>query len=211
MTSSVLLSTLFYVFGCHTRPLQAFIWSWKPSNGWQAKTTHSGNTSPKQLPQTTLPTLYKLQVAQKRCSFCSDLREPICCLNAQSGSRSPLNWLFESCEEVAVLELILRACLLPYGSSRSPGLPKWLPSHFWKPGSRFWSRFPRLYKVFKLVLSKHHLTIRVNPQQVNPLKSFHIDETMVGLWLVLLPRARPKSKSTALFILSGPTKPFNLS
>ena len=35
-------------------PLQAFIWTLKLSNGWQAKTTHSGNTSPKQL-------LYKTQ------------------------------------------------------------------------------------------------------------------------------------------------------
>ena len=56
-----------------------------------------------------------------------------------------------------------------------------------------------------------HLTIRVNPQQVNPLKSLHIDKTMVGLSLALLPRARPKSKSTALFALSGSTQPFNLS
>ena len=63
----------------------------------------------------------------------------------------------------------------------------------------------------ELVLSKRHLTIRVNPQQVNPLKSLRIDETMVGLSLALLPRARPKSKSTALFKLSGSTQPFNLS
>ena len=32
-----------------------------------------------------------------------------------------------------------------------------------------------------------------------------------GLSLALLPRARPKSKSTALFKLSGSTQPFNLS
>ena len=62
------------------------------------------------------------------------------------------------------------------------------------------------------MLSKHHLTIRVNPLQVNPLKSLHIDETiMVGLSLALLPRAGPKSKTTALFELSGSTQPFNLS
>ena len=35
------------------------------------------------------------------------------------------------------------------------------------------------------VLFKLHLTIRVNPQQVNPLKSLHIDETMVELLLAL--------------------------
>ena len=49
-----------------------------------------------------------------------------------------------------------------------------------------------------LLLFKRHLTIRVNPQQVNllknPLKSLHIDETIVGLSLALLPRARPRAK-----------------
>ena len=34
---------------------------------------------------------------------------------------------------------------------------------------------------------------------------------MVGLSLALLPIARPKSKSTALFKLSGSSQPFNLS
>ena len=164
----------------HLRPLQAIIWSWKPSNGWQAKTTHSRN------------------------SFCSDLREPICWFNTQSGSRSPLKRISESSEEVAVLEPVLRACLLPYGGSRSPGLPKWLLSCFWEPRSRFRSHFPQLYKAC-------HLTIRINPQQVNPLKRLHIDETMVGLSLALLPRARQKGKSTALFKLSGSTQPFNFS
>ena len=40
---------------------------------------------------------------------------------------------------------------------------------------------------------------RVNVQQVNPLKSLHIEKTIVRLSLALLLRARPKSKTTALF------------
>ena len=68
-----------------------------------------------------------------------------------------------------------------------------------------------LVRTLALVLSKNHLTIRVHPQQVNPQKSLHIDETMVVLSLALLPRARPKTKFTALFKLSGSTQPFNSS
>ena len=100
----------------------------------------------------------------------------ICCPNTQSGPRSPLKRLPESCEEAAVLEPVLRACLLPLAASGAQGSQTVL-----------------------------------EPQQVNPLKSLHIDETMVGLSLALLPRARPKSKSTALFKLSGSTQPFNKS
>ena len=37
----------------------------------------------------------------------------MCCLNTQSGSRSPLKRLSESREVAAVLEPVLRACLLP--------------------------------------------------------------------------------------------------
>ena len=83
------------------------------------------------------------------------------------------------------------------------------PKLFWEPGP-FLEPFSMTIQSV-LVLSKHHLTIRVNPQQVNPLKSLHIAETMVGLSLELLPIARPKSKSTALFKLSGSTQPFKLS
>ena len=36
------------------------------------------------------------------------------------------------------------------------------------------------------------LTIKVNPQQVNPLKSLHIEETMVRLSITLLQRASPQ-------------------
>ena len=69
------------------------------------KLRNTGNTSPKQPPQTALLFLLKLQVAKKTIRlFCSDLREPICCLNTQSGSRCLLKRLSESREEVAVLE-----------------------------------------------------------------------------------------------------------
>ena len=95
----------------HLRPHQAIIWSWKPSNRWQAKTTHSGNTSPKQPAQTTLPTIQAPGGTKTIHSFCSDLREHICGLNTQSGSRSPLKRLSESLEEAAVLEPDLRAVL----------------------------------------------------------------------------------------------------
>ena len=116
-------------------------------------------------------------------------KEAACCLT-QSGSSSPWKQLSEPRDAAAVLEPVVRAPLLPRGGSRSPGPPKQLKSRLWEPGSRFWSRFPRLYKARYF---KRHLTIRVNPQQVNllknPLKSLHIDETMVGLSLALLPRA----------------------
>ena len=139
-------------------------------------------------------------------SFCSNLREPICYPNTQSGSRSPLKQLSESREEVAVLEQVLGACLLPYGVSWSPGLPKRLPSCFWEPGSCFWSCFPRLYKV-RLFSPSY----QSQPTTGKSPESLHIDETMVGLSLALVSRARSKSKTTALFKLSGSSQQFNLS
>ena len=88
---------------------------------WQVKTAHSGNTSPKQPPQTTLPTLQAPGGTKMIHSFCSDLREHICCLNTQSSSRSPLKLLSESHEEEVVLEPVLRACLLPLAAPGAQG------------------------------------------------------------------------------------------
>ena len=59
-------------------------------------------------------------MAQKHL-FCSDIREHICCLNTQSGSRSRLKRLSESREEAAVLEPVLRACLLPLAAPGAQG------------------------------------------------------------------------------------------
>ena len=66
--------------------------------------------------------LYKLQVAQKRYTrFVAILREHICSLNTQSGSRSPLKRLFESYEEAVILEPFFRACLLPLTAPGAQG------------------------------------------------------------------------------------------
>ena len=127
--SCIQLSTLFMSFVGHLRPHQAIIWSWKPNNGWLAKTTHSGNTSPKQPPQTTLPALQAPGGTKTIHSFCSDIREHICYLNTQSGSRSPLKRLSESCEEAAVLEPVLeRVCFL--WQLQEPRAPKTDPKPF---------------------------------------------------------------------------------
>ena len=105
-------------------------------------------------------------------------------------------------EEAAVLEPVLRACLLPLVAPGARGSLN---------GSQAVLVSQEAVFIDYIKLSKRHLTIRVNPQQVNPLKSLHIDESMVGLSLALLPRARPKSKPTALFKLSGFSQPLNLS
>ena len=61
--------------------------------------------------------LYKLQVAQKRYT----LRVHICGLNTQSGPRSRLKRLSESREKAALLEPVLRACLLPLAAQGAEG------------------------------------------------------------------------------------------
>ena len=112
------------------------------SNGWQAKTTHSENTSPKQPPQTTLLTLQAPGGTKTLHLFYSDLREHICCLNTQSGSRSPLKRLSESREEAAVLEPVLRACFLPLAAPGAQG-SQTAPKPFEEPGSCFWYTSPK--------------------------------------------------------------------
>ena len=111
-----------YVYVGHLRPHQAIIWSWKPSNGWQSKTTYSGYTSPEQPPQTTMLTLYKLQVAQKRYTrFVAILESTSAFLTLKIGSRSPLKRLSESQDEAAVLEPVSSACLLPLAAPGAQG------------------------------------------------------------------------------------------
>ena len=56
-----------------------------------------------------------------RLLFCSILREHICCLNIHSGSKSPLKPLSESHEVAAILEPVLRACLLPLAAPGAKG------------------------------------------------------------------------------------------
>ena len=58
--------------------------------------------------------------------FYIDLSEHTCCLNTQSGSRSPLKRLSESHEEAAILEPVVRACLLPLAAPRAQA-----PKPFW--------------------------------------------------------------------------------
>ena len=98
-------------------------------NGSQAVWGEPGsrfwNTSPKQQHQTTMSTLQAPGGTKTIHSFCSVLREHICCLNTQSGPRSQLKRLSESREVVAVLEPVLRACLLPLVA------PKTAPKPFW--------------------------------------------------------------------------------
>ena len=53
--------------------------------------------------------------------WCREHREHICCLNTGKGSRSPLKRLSESREEAAVLEPVLRACLLPLAAPGAQG------------------------------------------------------------------------------------------
>ena len=92
------------------------------------------NTSPKKPPQTTLQAPGGTKMIH---SFCSDLREHICCLNTKSGPRSPLKRLSESREDAAVFESLFASI----GGSRSPGLPKRLPSGFGETGIRFGAVF----------------------------------------------------------------------
>ena len=166
-------------------------------------------TSPKQPPQTTLPTLQAPGGTKTIHSFCSYLRQHICCLNTQSGSRSLLKRLSESREEAAVLEPFLRTCLLPLAAQGAQGSLNGSQAILGSQEAVLELFSLTIYSALLLFIL--HLTIRVNPQQVNPLKSLHIDETMVGLSLALLPRARPKSKSTALLKLSGFSQPINFT
>ena len=94
-------------------------------------------TSPEQLPQTTLLTLQAPGGTKTIHSLCSDLREHICFINTQNRLQKPT----EAALWVTGWSSRFRACFkslfASFGGSRSPGLPKRLPSRFGDPEAVF--------------------------------------------------------------------------
>ena len=69
-----------------------------------------------------------------------------------------------------------------------------------------WKHHKRCLKYYKDADQASFDYYLVNQQQVNPMKSLHIDENMVGLLFVLLPRASPQPCLNCLGLCSHLTQ-----